>query len=541
MLGLMQERPLLISGLLQHAASHHSAREIVTRVSPSDTHRTTWGEVATRSRRLALSLEHLQVGHGHVVGTIATNTYRHLELYFGVSGIGAVLHTINPRFSLEQLRYVVPHAEDAVLFVDEAYLPLVEQLLAEATTVRAVVVLDSVPQTDRIGGRPLLSYEGLLVESAGDTPWPTFDERTASTLCYTSGTTGRPKGVLCSHRSTVLHTWAQCLPDGYGISARSTILALVPLYHANAWGLPYAAAMTGAKLVLPGSQLDAGSVYELMQAERVTLAAGVPTLWQGLLDHVAATNGNPRDELCLERIICGGSALSRALFEAFRRVFGVRLQQGWGMTELNPCGVFNTPLADTAPAGSDAETEISLMQGRAAFGVELRLVDDEDRPVPHDASRAGHLRVRGPWVTRAYYKEGDRVATDVDGFFATGDIATIRPDGYLRLVDRAKDLVKSGGEWISSLELEQAALSCNGIMQAAVIGIPDVKWQERPMLLCVLEPGATVDADTLRTHLKARVASWWVPEKVLFVDSLPVTSTGKIAKAMLRERYARTS
>lgn len=537
MLGLMQEQPLLISTLIDHAARAHAGTEIVSRTVEGGIHRTTWGRVHRRARQVANALAALGVGPGDRVATLAWNGYRHLELYFGVSGSGAVLHTINPRLFPEQIEYIVGHAGDAVLFFDLTFLPLVEALAPRLTAVKAFVAMtdrEHLPES-RIPG--LLCYEELVESQSDVYEWPELDERAASSLCYTSGTTGNPKGVLYSHRSTLLHSLCVCTGDGIGLSSAESALLVVPMFHVNAWGMPYAAAMCGARLVLPGPALDGASVYALMRDERVTLALGVPTVWMNLQQHVEAAGLDPKAELCLSRVVIGGAAAPRAVAERFETVFGSRVVHAWGMTEISPIGTVCNPLPKHRDASLEERLDLQARQGRAPFGVTLRIVDSDGQPLPHDGKTPGILMVKGPWVTRGYFRDTGGPVLDADGYFDTGDVATIDPDGYMQITDRSKDMIKSGGEWISSIALENAAVGHPAVAEAAVIGIPHPVWQERPFLIVALRPGSSATAAEILKFLEGKVAKWWLPDEVAFVDQLPHTATGKLQKRKLREMF----
>jgi fatty-acyl-CoA synthase len=522
-LGSMMDQPLLISSILRFAERFHGSVEVISRTVEGPIVRTSWGEVARRSRKLANALVRLGIRPGDRVATIAWNTHRHLELYFAVSGIGAVLHTINPRLSPDQLCYVVDHAEDVALFFDATFQPLADALRTRAgeTPIRRFVALSEG------------DYEALIAGESDAFEWPELDERAASSLCYTSGTSGHPKGVVYSHRSTVLHSYAVAMADALGICGRDVTLPVVPMFHVNAWGVPYAAAMVGSKLVLPGPGLDGASLLALIAGERVNLLLGVPTVWLNLLGH-AKSVGATLDGV--ERVVIGGSACSPALIAAFE-AHGATVLHAWGMTETSPVGTVNHLLPKHADLDADAKMAIKAKQGRPVFGIDLRLVDDEGAPVAHDGKTSGHLQVRGWWVASSYFKR-DHSDTHHDGWFVTGDIATLDPDGYMQITDRSKDVIKSGGEWISSIDLENSAMSCPGVAQAAAIGHPHDKWSERPLLVVVKAPGADPTREQVLAHLASRLPKWWLPDGIEFVDALPIGPTGKVLKRTLRERFA---
>jgi fatty-acyl-CoA synthase len=534
MLGLMQDRPLLIQQLIDHAALNHGDTEIVSRRVEGDIHRYTYRDARARAKQVAEALVGLGIQHGDRIGTLAWNGYRHFELYYGISGMGAVCHTINPRLFPEQIVYIVNHAEDRLLFVDLNLLPAIEKLLPQFKTVRHVVAM-----TDRahlpagLNIPNLLVYEELLQDKPGAYEWPEFDERTASSLCYTSGTTGNPKGVLYHHRSTVLHAYGSALPDTLGLSARSVVLPVVPMFHVNAWGLPYSGPLVGAKLVFPGPALDGASLYELFETEGVVFTAGVPTVWLALLNHMRANNLKLST---LKYAVIGGSAAPPAMIEAFDKEFGVEVLHAWGMSEMSPLGSVNHPKAKHATLPPKELLEVRLKQGRPPFGVDMKIVDDSGKELPRDGKAFGDLLVRGPWITSGYFKgEGGEVLNN--GWFPTGDVATLDPDGYMQITDRSKDVIKSGGEWISSIDLENAAMAHPAVAEAAVIGIAHPKWDERPLLIVHRKPDATVDKTELLEFLASKVAKWWLPDDVQFVDAIPHTATGKILKTRLREDF----
>ncbi|MCC6622511.1 MAG: long-chain-fatty-acid--CoA ligase [Deltaproteobacteria bacterium] len=535
MLGQMMDAPLLVSAQLEFAARFHASVEVVTRTVEGPIVRTTWGGVAARARQLANALVALGVGPGDRVATIAWNTQRHLELYFAVSGIGAVLHTINPRLPLDQLAYVVDHAEDKALFFDLTFGKLARFLTTQGTALTHYVAMTDAAHlgaTEPIPG--LLAYEDLLAAQPATFAWPRLDENAASSLCYTSGTSGHPKGVLYSHRSTVLHSYAAAMTDSLGIGARDVTLPVVPMFHVNAWGVPYAAAMVGSKLVLPGPGMDGKSLLELIQGERVTSLLGVPTVWLALLAHCAATQTRLDT---VDKVTIGGSACPPSMIEAFERDHGARVLHAWGMTETSPLGTVNVLLPKHDTLDAAGKLAVKAKQGRPIFGIDLRLVDDQGAVVAHDGKTSGHLQVRGGWVASSYFKR-DVDETHHDGWFYTGDIATIDPDGYMQITDRSKDVIKSGGEWVSSIDLENAAMAHPAVAQAAAIGVPHPKWQERPLLLVVPRPDKALDKAELMTFLEGRLIKWWLPDAIEVIDALPLGATGKILKRTLRERFA---
>ena len=534
MFGLMQDQPLLISSLIEFAARHHGSTEIVSRRVEGDLHRTDWRSVAERSRQVAGALDGLGLDFSDRVATLAWNGYRHLELYFGVSGSGRVLHTLNPRLAPDQVVWIANHAEDRVLCFDMTFLPLIKAIWRQCTTVRHWVALcDAAALPTDTGIEGLLSYEAWIAPQPSAYAWPRFDERSAASLCYTSGTTGNPKGALYSHRSTVLHAYAGALPDALGLSARDCILPVVPMFHVNAWGLPYGAAATGAKLVFPGPALDGKSVYDLIEGERVTMAAGVPTVWLGLLNHMV--QGGLRFST-LTRTVIGGSACPPAMIRSFKDKYGVTVLHAWGMTEMSPLGTVCT-LKLPQMAGSPEEQMATLVkQGRAIYGVEMKIVDPEGRELPWDGQASGDLMVQGPWIISSYFK-GEGGDPLVDGWFPTGDVATIDPDGFMQITDRSKDVIKSGGEWISSIDVENIAVAHPAVAMAACIGVRHPKWDERPLLVVVKKPGAELTREDLLAFYEGKVAKWQVPDDVAFVDAIPLGATGKMQKMKLREQF----
>jgi fatty-acyl-CoA synthase len=533
----MQHQSLLVSSLLEHACRSHPDQEIVSCTAEGPVQRSTYAGIGRRARRMANALAALGVQPGQRVATLAHNGYRHMELYFAVSGMGAVLHTINPRLYAEQIAYIVKHADDQYLFFDTAFAAMLEKLAPELPGVKGFIAMADRAQMPDVDLPNLMCFEELLEAADENFDWPALDENSAASLCYTSGTTGNPKGVLYSHRSTVLHAMAVCSVDGLAISSADTALVVVPMFHVNAWGMPYAGAMCGARLVLPGARLDGKSVYELMRDERVTIALGVPTVWLMLFRHIDGAGCSPVHELCLQRVVIGGAAAPIAMIERFERDFCAVVIHAWGMTELSPLGTVCRLQPRHAFLPDEARRRVQARQGRPVFGVSLKIVDDAGVRLPHDGVAAGNLMVRGPWVARAYFGEPDAMQLDQEGYFATGDVATIDPDGYMLITDRAKDVIKSGGEWISSIDLENAAMGHPGILEAAVIGIAHPTWQERPLLIAVRKPGSEVGAEELIAHLSGRVARWWLPDDAVFVDELPHTATGKVLKMRLREDF----
>ncbi len=538
MLGLMQQRPLLVSSLVDYASTWHGGREIVSRDPEGAFHRSTFADVASRAKRVAGALDALGVGAGDRIATLAWNSHRHLELYYGVISSGRVLHTVNPRLFPEQLQYIMHHAEDAYVFFDPVFAPLVEHLAPKLPLARGFVALCERSAMPSVKGVSLLCYEDLLARASAAAAWPLFDENTASTLCYTSGTTGNPKGVMYSHRSTVLHAFAANAADALALTARDSILVVVPLFHANAWSLPFSAAMAGSKLVLPGPKLDPESLYMLLEREGCTKAFGIPTIWLNFLAWVEANRERlDLSKLKLRQVVSGGAAPPRATIEKFRDLLGVFLLHAWGMTETSPLATAGAPLARHDGASPSDLVDMQVKQGRQVFGIELKLVGRDGRDAPHDGVSVGELKVRGNWVISGYFKgEGGQVV-DEDGWLGTGDVGTIDPDGYVQLTDRAKDVIKSGGEWISSIEIENLAMSHPDVFEAAVIAVAHPVWQERPLLIIQPRDGRTPAKQSLLDFLSEKLPKWQVPDDVVFVDSLPHTATGKLLKTELRQRF----
>ena len=537
MMGLMQRTPLLLSTVLEHAAANHGQREIVSRSESGAIHRTDYRGLADRARKLARALDRLGVQPGACVATLAWNGYRHMELYFGVTGRGSVLHTVNPRLFPAQIEYMLDHARDEFVFFDLSFTTLLEQIAPRLPHIRGFVALADRAELPETTLPRLLCYEDLLAAEEPRYEWPLLDENSASTLCYTSGTTGNPKGVLYSHRSLVLHATIGTSVDGLALSARDTVLLVTPLFHVNAWGMPFAGAMCGAKLVLPGPRLDGESLYTLMRDEGCTFSLGVPTIWLAFLDYIRSRRETlDLKELRLRRVMVGGSAAPVSMVAAFEEMLGVTLVQAWGMTETSPISTVGTLLAHQESLPAPERHAIQALQGRPVFGVELRIVDAAGTVLPRDGQTVGEVQVRGPWVVERYFRSDIPVAGP-DGWFATGDVASLTPDGFVRITDRIKDVIKSGGEWISSIDLENAAVGHPDVAEAAVIGIPHPRWQERPLLLLRCHPGRRPETSDILAFLADKVPRWWLPDEVRLVDELPHTATGKLLKTRLREMY----
>ncbi len=531
----MMNMPLIVSSILRHAETVYGGNEIVSRLPEGGIWRYTYAEAASRSRRLANALIRLGVRHQDRVGALAWNTHRHYELYYAVSGSGAIIHTVNPRLFPEQVVYILNHAGDEVLFFDITFLPLVEKVAPELTTVKHFVALApraAMPQSTL----PLLCYEDLIAAESDSFDWPVLHEGLAAALCYTSGTTGNPKGVLFGHRSTVLHAYASMATDALGVSNQGAVLPVVPMFHVNAWGIPYSATMAGSKLVLPAGALDGASLYELMTQEKVSLSLGVPTVWLGLLHYCEKENLKLE---YMERTVIGGSAAPESMIRQFQEKHDVFAIHAWGMTEMSPLGTINSMSAHMASLTQEERYKLQAKQGRPIYGVELKIMGPDGKELARDGKAFGRLLVRGPWVASGYYKEEDRGAW-VDGWFDTGDVATIDETGTMNIVDRSKDVIKSGGEWISSVELENLAISHPAVAECAVIGVPHPTWDERPVLLVVKKDGRDVAKAELLAFLEDKVAKWWLPDDVLFVKALPHTATGKLLKRQLRDEFRDT-
>jgi acyl-CoA synthetase (AMP-forming)/AMP-acid ligase II len=534
MMGQMMSQPLLISSIIEFAGRHYGDVEIVSRRVEGDMHRYTYRDCHRRARRAAHALKGLGVQMGDRVATLAWNGYRHMELYYAVSGSGAVLHTINPRLHPDQIAYIANHAEDQVLFFDLTFLPLIEAVAAQCTTVKAFVLMadrDRMPQETKIP--KLLCYEDLLASSSDQFEWPLFDENSAASLCYTSGTTGNPKGALYSHRSTVLHSYASASPNALNVSSSDTVLPVVPMFHVNAWGLPYSVLLSGAKMVFPGAALDGKSLYELFESEGVTFSAGVPTVWLGLVNYVLQ---NQLEFSTFRRTVIGGSACPPAMMDTLIDKLGVQVIHAWGMTEMSPLGTTGGLQTKHLALPKEAQRKILQKQGHAVYGVDMKIVDDDGVELPWDGATYGHLLVKGPWVISSYFKnEGGDVLQD--GWFPTGDVATIDADGYMQITDRSKDVIKSGGEWIGTIDLENIAMAHPAVLQAACIGIAHPKWDERPLLLVIKRPGHDVTREELLKFFEGKIAKFWMPDDVAFIEALPMGATGKIQKNKLREQF----
>ena len=538
MFGQMQSQPLLISSLIVHAERHHPTGEIVSRRVEGDIHRTHWAEIARRSRQVANAVDSLHLAFGDRVATLAWNGYRHLELYFGVSGTGRVLHTLNPRLHPEQLAWIINHADDRAICFDMTFLPLVQAVAKHCPGVKHWIALcdaDKLPADSGIPG--LLSYEAWLGACSDTYTWPDLDENTASSMCYTSGTTGNPKAALYSHRSTILHAYSGALPDSLNLSARDTVLPVVPMFHVNAWGIPYSAAATGCKLVFPGPAMDGKSIYELIEAEKVTMAAGVPTVWQMLLGHMQAGG---LTFSTMKRTVIGGSACPPAMIHTFNDQYGVTVLHAWGMTEMSPLGTVCTLKNEQLALSPEEQTKVLLKQGRAVYGVDMKIVDEDGKELPWDGKAYGDLLVRGPWIIASYFKGegGDPLRYDESGkgWFPTGDVATIDPAGFMQITDRSKDVIKSGGEWISSIDVENIAMAHPAVAMAACVGMKHPKWDERPIIVVMKKPGAEVSREDLLAFYEGKIAKWQIPDDVVFVDAIPLGATGKMQKMTLRQQ-----
>ena len=535
MFGLMQDWPLLVHKIIDHAATYHAEREVVTRTVEGPIHRTNYGNIAHRARRVASALDKRGIKLGDRVATMAWNTYRHIEAWYGIAGIGAVYHTLNPRLFPEQIVYIANHAGDRVIFFDTTFAPLLEKIADKLPGVELYVAMTDAAHLPKLDIPNLMAYEDLLMEGDPSFEWKEFDEHTACGLCYTSGTTGNPKGVLYSHRSNVLHALIAAQADAMGVHNTDSVLPVVPMFHANAWSLAFSAPMVGAKLVMPGPKLDGQSVYELLESERVTLTAAVPTVWLMLLQYLEQTGAKLST---LKRVLIGGSACPRSMIETFEKKYGVDVVHAWGMTEMSPLGTLGTLKAGMAELPHEQQLDYKCKQGHPPFGVEMKIVDDNDVELPRDGKAFGRLKVRGPAVAKAYFRGEGADAFDAQTWFDTGDVATLDAHGYMTITDRSKDVIKSGGEWISSIEIENIAVGHPSVAEAAVIGVRHPKWDERPLLIIVKKPGQNVTKDEVLGYLSGRIAKWWMPDDVAFVEEIPHTATGKIQKTTLREKFS---
>ena len=533
MLGLMQDWPLLCHRIIDHAALNHPARRVVSRSVEGPIHTTDYQAVRARALRAAKRLTMDGIMLGDRVATLAWNTWRHLEAWYGILGIGAIYHTINPRLFPEQITWIVNHAEDRVMLVDLTFVPLVEKLAARLPSIERYVVLTDAAHMPATSLRNAISYEDWIGEVDDDFSWRSFDENTAAGMCYTSGTTGNPKGVVYSHRSNVLHSMIVSAPDAMGISSCDVVMPVVPMFHANCWGLALTAPMQGATLVMPGARLDGASIYELLETQRVSFTAAVPTVWMMLLQYLEDNKARIPD---LKRVVIGGSACPREMLRVFQERYGVAVCHAWGMTEMSPLGSLGSLKPECAVLSGEQRLDVQVKQGHAPFGVEMKIVDDEDKKLPRDGKTFGRLKVRGPAVARAYFRESGNIL-DQEGFFDTGDVATIDQLGYMQITDRSKDVIKSGGEWISSIELENLAAGHPKVGEAAVIGVKHSKWGERPLLIAVPKKGQAILKEEILAFMRGKVADWWLPDDVVFVTEIPHTATGKILKTALREQY----
>ena len=532
---LIQDQPLLISSLIQYSAQYHGNREIVSRTADKKIHRITYANLYKRTQQLAHALGSLGAKAGDRIGTVAWNSFRHLEVYYATSGTGCICHTVNPRLFSEQLIYIMNHAEDKFLFIDPAFVGLIEELSPNLKALQGVIIMCEAGQMPDTTLQNIYCYEDLIGEQEEYYEWPLFDETTASSLCYTSGTTGNPKGVLYSHRSTVLHSWCASSVDALGICNNDSLLVIVPLFHANGWGTPYAAPMCGAKIVFPGPHLDGESLVELIQEEEVTLSAAVPTVWLGILQYLKGTD---KGLGVLERVVIGGTAAPPIMVRTLQEEYGVRVCHAWGMTEMSPLGTTGVLKKESLSLPKNEQYKLQEKQGRGIYGVEMKIINDKGEELPRDGVACGNLMVRGPWIANGYFKgEGGDVLDD-EGWFPTGDVATLDAEGYMQITDRAKDVIKSGGEWIGSIELENIAMEHEGVAECAVIGVFHPKWDERPLLVVVLEPGAKLTVEEMIKFFSGKVAKWWIPDDVAFVEKLPHTPTGKVLKTKLREDFS---
>ncbi len=534
MLGLMQDWPLTVDKILDHAAEWHAGREVVTRSVEGPIVRATYGEIRDRAKRLSNALLEFGVQPGDRVATLAWNSARHIEAWYAIMGIGAVCHTLNPRLFADQLCYIINHAQDRIIFTDLTFLPFLIENRARMPTVERFIVLTDDDHIKDVALEGVLASETLIARNSSDCVWGGFSEQSACGLCYTSGTTGNPKGVLYSHRSNFLHTLVTLQTDVMGLSVKDTVLAVVPMFHANAWGLTFSCPAVGAKLIMPGAKMDGASIHELLETEKVTFSAAVPTVWQMLLAHMRETKATLTT---LKRVVIGGSAVPEAILRAFHDDYGVDVVHAWGMTETSPLGTLSTPTPEVAALSFDEQIPYKLKQGRPPVGVQLKLTSDDGAAKPRDGTSFGRLSIRGPFIAGAYFKGDGGNILDQEGFFDTGDVATIDQAGYMQITDRAKDVIKSGGEWISSIEIENIAAGHPKALLAAVIGVAHPKWDERPLLLVRLKDGETAEPGEFLRYLDGKIAKWWMPDDVVFVDDIPLGATGKIDKKLIRQRF----
>jgi len=534
MLGLMQDWPLLLHCVIDHAANFHGERKIITRSVEGPIHTTNYREVRARALKVSQRLQRDGIKLGDRVATLAWNTWRHLETWYGITGIGAIYHTVNPRLFPEQICWIVNHAEDRMMFVDLTFLPILEKHAAGLKTIERYVILTDRAHMPQTNLKNAVAYEDWIAEVDGDFKWVEFDENTAAGMCYTSGTTGNPKGVVYSHRSDVLHSMIALAPDAMNCSSRDVVLPVVPMFHANCWGLALTAPMVGATMVMPGAKMDGASIYELLSTYKVSFTAAVPTVWLMLLQDLEKTG---QKLPYLKRVVIGGSACPRAMTKTFQDIYDVDVIHAWGMTEMSPLGSLCSLKPEYAELEGEARLDMQMKQGHPPFGVEMKITDDHGRDLPWDGKTFGRLKVRGPAVAKSYFKGEGGEAFDDDGWFDTGDVATMDKYGYMQITDRSKDVIKSGGEWISSIDLENLAVGHPKVAEAAVIGVSHPKWDERPLLVIVLKKGEIATKDEIFGFMQGKIAKWWIPDDVVFVDEIPHTATGKIQKMVLRERF----
>jgi fatty-acyl-CoA synthase len=534
MLGLMQDWPLLMHRIIDHAAAVHGGRVVITRSVEGPIHTTNYAEIRARALKVAQRLTKDGIKLGDRVATLAWNTWRHMEAWYGITGIGAIYHTVNPRLFPDQIIWIVNHAADRVMITDLTFVPLLEKIADKLPTIERYIMLTDAAHMPQTTLKNAVAYEDWIGEADGDFAWVEFDENTAAGMCYTSGTTGHPKGVLYSHRSNVLHSMIAATPDAMSCSSRDVILPVVPMFHANCWGLALTTPMVGATLVMPGAKMDGASIYELLNTYKVTFTAAVPTVWLMLLQDLEKTG---QKLPYLKRVVIGGSACPRAMTKTFQEVYGVEVIHAWGMTEMSPLGSLCTMKPEYAALTGEARLDVEMKQGHPPFGVEMKITDDSGKPLPWDGKTFGRLKVRGPAVAKSYYMmEGDPVFEE-DGWFDTGDVATMDHYGYMQITDRSKDVIKSGGEWISTIDLENLAVGHPKVAEAAVIGVSHPKWDERPLLVIVLKKGESASKEDILGYMQGKIAKWWMPDEVVFVDEIPHTATGKIQKISLRERF----